>query len=89
MSDSINIKPHTYLITFQGKLDKSWQTWFSGLRVSTDQDIQGNTVTSLDGHIVDQAALRGILNKLWDLNLSLISVTHLKTDLDLENNHEN
>lgn len=84
MNNSSEIIPQTYRVTFQGKLDDSWQNWFSGLSISTEKETQGRKVTTLTGQIVDQAALRGILNKLWDLNLNLISVNLVKTDLDLE-----
>lgn len=89
MNDSTNIKPQTFLISFQGNLDDSWQSWFSGLRISMGQDAQGKTVTTMSGEIVDQAALRGVLNKLWDLNLNLVSVNLVKPAIDWEGNHEN
>lgn len=74
----------TYQIKFQGRLDKSWQKWFRGISLSTDRDIHGNTTTTLMAHIRDQAELRGILNKFWDLNLSLISVFLIENDMELE-----
>jgi len=62
-----------YQITVQGALDPEWAAWLHGLTLaSTEGD--GLTVTTLSGPVADQAALRGILNKLWDLNLTLISV---------------
>ena len=44
-----------------------------------DTPDEGATVTLFTGPIADQAALRGILNKLWDLNLTLISVSRVET----------
>lgn len=58
-----------YEIQVQGQLDSRWSDWFSGLAVSVDDG-----VTTLIGPVVDQAVLRGILSKIWDLNLVLISV---------------
>ena len=58
-----------YQIKVQGRLDESWSGWFSGMAVT----VEGNT-TTLTGAVVDQAALRGILSRLWDLNLALISI---------------
>ena len=60
-----------YQIRIEGELDEKWSDWFSGMSVAVD-DVD-KRVTTLTG-CTDQAALRGILNKLWDLNLVLISV---------------
>jgi hypothetical protein len=64
-----------YQITIHGNLDPKWSKWFNGMAVSS-QD--GSPVTTLTGRITDQAKLRGILNKLWDLNMIVISVTQLQ-----------
>jgi hypothetical protein len=68
----------TYVITFQGRLDERWQNWFAGFNISTERDLCGNWQTILTGTVIDQAALRGLLNKLWNLNLSLISIYRLE-----------
>ena len=59
-----------YQIIVKDGLDNHWAAWFEGLTVSHDEE----GCTSLTGPVTDQAALRGILNKLWDLNLTLVSV---------------
>jgi len=56
----------------QGKLDESWSGWLSGMAITLDDD-----TTTLTGAVVDQSALRGILTKIWDLNLALISVVQI------------
>ena len=63
-----------YQIKVQGNLDDRWSDWFSGLTVVVE-DVRTDIppVTTLTGR-TDQATLRGILNKIWDLNLTLISV---------------
>ncbi len=66
-----------YQIKVQGRLDKSWSGWFSGMAIT----VEGDT-TTLTGAVVDQAALRGILSRLWDLNLALISVNLIEPDSD-------
>jgi hypothetical protein len=66
-----------YQIKVQGKLDARWSDWFSGLKVTVER--QSPLVTMLVG-VIDQSALRGILNKIWDLNLALISVTPIEAD---------
>ena len=63
-------------IKVQGKLDDRWSEWFSGLTIAVESE--SPPVTTLTGSI-DQAALRGILNKVWDLNLALISVSPIET----------
>jgi hypothetical protein len=63
-----------YQITLAGKLDGKWSDWFGNMAVSVAQAPDGSFVTTLSGVTADQATLRGILNKIWDLNLTLISV---------------
>jgi hypothetical protein len=63
-----------YQITIRGKLDKAWADWFDGLTIAYEASGDGATVTTLTGAVADQAALRGILHKLWDLNMVLISI---------------
>jgi len=65
-----------YCITVQGCLDETWGAWLNGLAIET-ADEHGACVTRLTGEIVDQAALRGLVNQLWDWNLTLIAVTRL------------
>jgi hypothetical protein len=62
-----------YDIRVTGHLDPCWSEWFDGLTI-TNLDCG---VAELRGDIVDQAALHGTLNKIRNLNLSLISVTNL------------
>jgi hypothetical protein len=64
-----------YQIKVRGKLDERWSDWFSGLRVVTESE--SPPITTLVGSI-DQAGLRGVLNKLWDLNLTLVSVNRIR-----------
>ncbi len=68
-------KQTIYQIKVQGKLDAKWSDWFNGLTVTLESDI-----TTLTGAVVDQAALRGILDKIWDLNLTLISINRIETN---------
>lgn len=63
----------TYEITVGGHLDSRWADWFDGLRVSHTPD--GNTV--LSGTLPDQSALHGLLEKIRDLNLTLISMRRI------------
>jgi hypothetical protein len=72
--------PRIYRIRIEGRLDDRWSDWFSGLTITYETESDGDTVTTLRGPIADQAALRGALSRLWDLNLTLISVRRLEVD---------
>lgn len=63
-----------YEIHVKGQLDESWSDWLEGLEVK----LLDNGKMILSGHIIDQAALMGVLNKLNGLNLTLLSVTECK-----------
>ena len=62
-----------YAIRIKGQLAARWAAWFDGMTLTTDDD--GTTV--LEGPVVDQAALHGLLHKVRDLGLPLLSVTQL------------
>ena len=64
-----------YEITVKGTLDPGWSDWFTGMTVIVEALRARRPLTRLTGQVDDQAALRGMLNMLWDLNLSLVSVT--------------
>jgi hypothetical protein len=65
-----------YEIRLQGHLDNRWAAWFDGLSLTHESD--GTTV--LRGPVVDQAALHGLLQKVRDTGLPLISVTNADAD---------
>ena len=67
-----------YQIRVEGRFDPSWSEWFSGLEIAVEDGPTGGAVTTLTGTTPDQAALRGILNRMWDLNLVVISVVRLE-----------
>jgi len=77
MGDAIPSKASSYRIEIEGRLDPRWSSWFDGLTVTVESLDHGLFVSILNGTLPDQASLRGILNKIWDLNLSLISVNRL------------
>ena len=58
-----------YQITLRGALDESWSGYLSGMLIAS-----GDEMTTITGAVADQSALRGILCRLWDLNLEIISV---------------
>ena len=65
-----------YQIRLQGHLDQRWSAWFDGLTLTTDAD--GST--TLRGPVADQAALHGLLQRLRDLGMPLVSVTPADPD---------
>ena len=77
-----------YAIVVRGELSRRWRDWFDELEVTPSHTTDGVTTTTLRGPIVDQAALRGILCTLWDLNLTLISV-HCITGHDRQREKSN
>lgn len=64
---------HTYEIRIEGQLTDRWSDWFDGM--SLQYDLCGETI--LKGPLPDQSALFGVLAKIHDLNLSLISISRL------------
>jgi hypothetical protein len=62
-------------IHVRGQLDESWSDWLEGLEVR----LLDNGEMILSGHIGDQAALMGTLNKLYGLNLTLLSVSKVNS----------
>ena len=66
-----------YQIKVEGTLDERWSDWFSGLTIVAGGEDKDPPVTTLTGWM-DQAALRGVLNKVWDLNLTLVSVVPIE-----------
>ena len=61
-----------YQIRVQGRIEAQWSTWLNGMTII--QESEEPPVTRISGVVIDQAKLRGIINQLWDLNLTLISV---------------
>ena len=68
--------PGRYEIRLRGHLDSWWAAWFDGLNLSNEND--GTTI--IGGPVADQAALHGLLQKVRDLGLPLVSVTQVQPD---------
>jgi hypothetical protein len=62
-----------YEIRLRGHLDSRWAAWFDGMSLSSESD----GITVIRGPVIDQAALHGLLQKLRDLSLPLVSVTQV------------
>ncbi len=79
MSNELNPKidpnqPTVYQIRIKGHLGHQWEDWFGGLAMT----LEDNGDTLLTGPVVDQAALHGLLRKVRDLGLPLVSVCPIK-----------
>jgi len=66
-----NPEPELYEIRVRGHLDARWANWFEGLTITLEE----NGDTLLTGPVIDQAALHGLLKKVRDLGLPLVSVS--------------
>ena len=64
-----------YQIRVQGDLDQTWSDWFDGFTLAPQTD----GATLLTGPVADQAALHGLLGKIRDLTLPLLSITRLES----------
>lgn len=67
--------PVCYELRIQGHLDQHWSEWFGGLAITPDDD----GTTTLRGVVSDQSQLHGLLAKVRDLGVTLVSVTPLDT----------
>ena len=73
-------RPGNYRIRVQGLLDKSWSEKLGGLRITSGNMKDQTPSTELVGRIRDQAELAGVLNTLYELHLTLLSVEYLDGD---------
>ena len=67
-------QPMVYQIRIKGHLGSQWTNWFEGLTITLEED--GDTL--LTGPVIDQAALHGLLKKVRDLGLPLVSVIQVQ-----------
>jgi hypothetical protein len=80
--------PAIYRIRVQGCVAARWSDWFGGLTLTEAREAAGPPVTTLTGLVPDQAALRGMVNKLWDLNLIVLAVERLPAKKEPNNEEQ-
>lgn len=66
--------PATYQIKVPGQLDENLSDWIEGMTITVERGDDGPPITTLTGVLVDQAALQGLLRRLYSLGLPLIEV---------------
>jgi len=71
-----------YRIRVRGILGPDWSEWLESMSIVAEQQPNGCNTTVLTGRVVDQAALRGILTRIWDLNMDVISVSRVGGEED-------
>ena len=76
MTKEQNDEAMIYQIRIEGQLGPQWADWFSGLSITQE----GGSTTLLTGPVVDQAELHGLLKKVRDLGIPLISVNRIEKD---------
>jgi hypothetical protein len=81
MSNELNPKtdprqPVVYQIRIKGHLGHQWAGWFEGMTIT----LEDNGDTFLTGPVIDQAALHGLLKRVRDIGLSLISLTQIQSE---------
>jgi len=70
-------RPATYQIKVPGQIDESWLDWVEGLTITVESKGEGPPLTTLTGRL-DQAALQGLLRRLYSLGLPLVSAVCLE-----------
>jgi hypothetical protein len=74
-----------FRIKIAGQLHEKWAHWLNGKIIKIHERLNDTIIIVA---VPDQSALRGVLNKLWDLNLTIISVTQQEKHSNLEAHHE-
>ena len=72
-------QPATYQIEVQGRLSERWAAMFDNMTITAESEVNGSPITIFTGTVVDQAALHGLLNRIRDLGLPLLSVKRMGT----------
>ncbi|MAT41145.1 MAG: hypothetical protein CL609_02310 [Anaerolineaceae bacterium] len=82
MTDIANQKQDDihFQITVKGWVNDSWSKWLGNISIDPKFDDHSEQITIFTGNVSDQAALRGLMNQLWDLNLVIILFQQIDTN---------
>lgn len=83
-TSGINRKTIFYQVEVEGVIDASWSEWLGCVHLKPYQDEKRQAITVISAELPDQPALRGLLNRIWDLNLVLLSVRQVDPNINLE-----
>ncbi len=72
-------QPATYQIKVLGRLDERWSDWVEGMTITVERGGNGSSVTTLTGTVADQAALQGVLRRLYSLGIPLVSLNRVES----------
>ncbi len=73
--DQPNFSRHgVYEIKVKGHIDEAWSSWFEDMAITTSFAEDGTPVTTFTGQLIDQATLHGVLARIRDIHMPLISV---------------
>ncbi len=72
-------RPTTYQIKVPGRINDSWSDWFDGMTISVEGGDNGPAISTLTGVVADQAALQGLLDRLYSLGLALLAVERIES----------
>ncbi|MGD2104141.1 MAG: hypothetical protein PVJ55_03365 [Anaerolineae bacterium] len=67
-----------YQVKVKGALAGKWSDWFNDMTIEVQHVGDGTSITTLTGPVADQARLRGIVSRMWDLNLTIVSVCRVR-----------
>lgn len=81
-------RPKTYQIRILGLLEERWSNWFDGMAITFERANDGSFITTLTGVVIDQMALHGILNRIRDLNVALLSVQLVNSETEVGGNKQ-
>lgn len=74
INESCFTSPGMYCIKVRGKIDKRFSGYFGGMKISSEEQAGKKPITTLLGELKDQSALVGILNALYGLHLTILSI---------------
>lgn len=78
-SKKSTVSPCVYRIKVRGWLNQQWADWFDGMTITHELEDDGPPMSTLTGPIIDQAALFGLLHKIYNLGLALVAVNSVDT----------